>query len=246
MKLLSITTLAVFIFSLAHAQESYQPIVPFLQKHCVKCHGPDEVKGDVRLDNIDAIDAQLWIDIYDQLKEGEMPPKKEAQPSEDLRKEMIALVDKISRDERLLGLSAEFYDPAATIFDDEIEKGFDTNSESLFISNDLLLEYLRSSTISLKTALFTEETEKPSTQKTTFSAKQLVVQGQLSIKTKSLVVQKQRKGGIYPAKYDSVIPTTGQYRMTAVAAGVGRNPNLPAHGGPFRMNLSATFAGTSG
>ena len=160
--------LLLALSSFPAVQGQYQPIAPFLEKYCVECHGPDEVKGGVRLDNVREIDAQLWVDIYDQLDEGEMPPKKATQPPEGLLKKMIALVDTISRDEQftmasgyrrlnkreyrntvrdLLGLSGEFYDPAAAIFDDEVEKGFDTNSESLSISNDLLLEYLRSSTI---------------------------------------------------------------------------------------------------
>ena len=258
--------LLLALSSFPAVQGQYQPIAPFLEKYCVECHGPDEVKGGVRLDNVREIDAQLWVDIYDQLDEGEMPPKKATQPPEGLLKKMIALVDTISRDEQftmasgyrrlnkreyrntvrdLLGLSGEFYDPAAAIFDDEIEKGFDTNSESLSISNDLLLEYLRSSTISLKTALFTDATEEPPLKKTTFHSKQLTVQGQLSGKPYDHVIQRQRKGGIFPAKYDSVIPTTGKYRITAVAAGLNRHPSIPAKGTPFRMSLQASFAGTT-
>ena len=247
-------------------QGQYQDIVPFLKKHCLECHGPDDVEGGIRLDNVNKIDASLWIDIYDQIAEGDMPPEEAtSQLPEKLRKEILELVDAISRDDRftiasgyrrlnkreyrntvrdLLGLSEEFYDPAAFIFDDEIEKGFDTNSESLFISNDLLLEYLRSSTLALKTALHTEATEKPPVKKTTFPTKQLVVQGQLSSKTKNYV-QRQRKGGIYPVDYDAAIPTTGNYRITADAAGLDRNPKLPAPGTPFRMELLATFAGTT-
>ena len=40
----------------------------------------------------------------------------------------------------LLGLKDGTFDPGAAIYDDEIEKGFDTAAASLVISNGLLLE----------------------------------------------------------------------------------------------------------
>jgi len=195
-----------------------------------------------------------------------MPPEDEKQPPQELVKEINKLVDTISRDQRftvatgyrrlnkreyrntvrdLLGLSDEYFDPARYIFDDELEHGFDTNSENLIITNELLLEYLKSASISLKTALFTDQTAKPKTKKTTFSSKQLIVQGQLSGKPHDYVVQRQSKGGIFPAKYASVIPATGKYRITATAAGIDRNKLQPKAGTPFRMHLIASFAGTT-
>lgn len=252
--------------SLVAAQGEYQPIVPFLNQYCVECHGPDEMEANIRLDDVNTIDAELWIDIYDQMDLGDMPPREADQPPAELKDEIKKLVDAISRDERftvatgyrrlnkreyrntvrdLLGLSEEFFDPSAFIFEDEIEEGFDTNSESLQISNELLLEYLRSAAISLRTALYTEEQEAPAQKKTSFGPKQLNVQGQLAGSTREHVVQRQSKGGIFPKQYDQVIPTTGKYRMTAVAAGVDRNPALPKPGVPFRMDLNASFAGTT-
>lgn len=247
------------------AQGEYQPVVPFLNKYCVDCHGPDETEGDVRLDDVRAIGAELWIDIYDQLKYGDMPPEEELQPDADQRAEILKLVDTISRDERftvasgfrrlnkreyrntvrdLLGLSDEFFDPAAYVFDDEVEDGFDTNSESLYISKELLLEYLRSASISLRTALYTDRIEPPEVKKTTFAAKELSVGGQFAGTGSGYAIQRQRKGGIFPKQYDSVIPATGKYRITARAMGLDRNPDTPGRGKPFRMSLNASFAGT--
>ncbi|MGJ8642438.1 MAG: DUF1592 domain-containing protein [Luteolibacter sp.] len=266
MKLRVILAFLLGFSSTAHSQGEYQPIVPFLNKYCVECHGPDEMEGDVRLDDVRAIDAALWIDIYDQLEFGDMPPEEELQPEADERAEMLMLVDTISRDDRftvasgfrrmnrreyrntvreLLGLSDEFFDPAAFVFKDEIEDGFDTNSENLYISKELLLEYLRSASISLRTALYTDEIEMPELKKTTFKAKELAVEGQLSGNTGQYVVQRQRKGGIYPKQYNTVIPTTGKYRITATAMGVDRNTKMLPKGSPFQMNLMASFAGTT-
>ncbi|MDB4597486.1 hypothetical protein OAG86_04285, partial [Akkermansiaceae bacterium] len=51
--------------------------------HCIKCHGPDKQKGDLRLDTL-SIDlannpraAETWHDALDQVSLGEMPPEDE-------------------------------------------------------------------------------------------------------------------------------------------------------------------------
>lgn len=251
---------------LVYGDEKYQPIAPFLNQYCVECHGPEKFEAEVRLDDMNAIDPDLWIDIYDQLEFGDMPPRKASQPPEGKKAEILELIDAISRDESytiatgfrrmnkreyrntvrdLLGLSDEFFDPSASIFEDEVEEGFDTNSESLTISNELLLEYLRAATISLNTAMYAKDASKPESKETTFNAKQLVVDGQLSGRRDGMVIQRQKKGGIYPKTYSSVIPATGNYRITVTAAGLDRNPQQPGKGVPFRMNLLASFAGTT-
>ena len=256
----------MLLSTFAHADEKYEPIAPFLNQYCIECHGPDKFEAEVRLDDMNAIDADLWIDIYDQLEFGDMPPRKATQPPEVKKAEILELVDAISRDESytiatgfrrlnkreyrntvrdLLGLSDEFFDPSESIFEDEIEEGFDTNSESLTISNELLLEYLRAATISLNTAMYAKGAKKPESKKTIFSAKQLNVDGQLSSRKNGMVIQRQKQGGIYPKAYSSVIPATGNYRISVTAAGLDRNPNIPEKGAPFRMNLMAIFAGTT-
>jgi hypothetical protein len=58
----------------------------FFKEHCVQCHGEDKQKGDVRLDDISAINDTLWKDIFEQLASEEMPPDDEPQPSETERK----------------------------------------------------------------------------------------------------------------------------------------------------------------
>jgi len=193
MKLITSFVLMACSSALLCASE-YAPIVPFLNTYCIECHGAEEQEGDVRLDDVFAIDASLWLDIYEQMAEDEMPPFEAKQAPAAEMKDMIQLVDKISRDERLtvatgfrrlnkreyrntvrdlLGLeNNKLFDPASFIYEDEIEKGFDTNSESLVITNELLLEYLRSAQISLRTALNVKVTEQPKTKLTTYANKQ--------------------------------------------------------------------------
>ena len=61
---------------------------PFLQEHCIQCHGPNKQKAKLRFDTIDfAIsngnEALHYQDILDVLNSAEMPPEEKAQPSSD-------------------------------------------------------------------------------------------------------------------------------------------------------------------
>ena len=60
-------------------------VTPFLQQHCVKCHGAEKQKGDVRLDNLapDFVNnpaAGVWAEVRNKMNLGEMPPKDEPRP----------------------------------------------------------------------------------------------------------------------------------------------------------------------
>ncbi|HAY74034.1 MAG TPA: hypothetical protein DCY32_00020, partial [Opitutae bacterium] len=58
-----------------------EKIFPILDSHCIKCHGPEKQKGDLRLDLLstdflnDRGAAETWHDASDQIKLGEMPPE---------------------------------------------------------------------------------------------------------------------------------------------------------------------------
>src|SRR5690349_11603001 len=48
-------------------------IRPFLQKHCVSCHGPETAKAGLRLDTLaaeftDPEKARAWLKVHDRLK----------------------------------------------------------------------------------------------------------------------------------------------------------------------------------
>ncbi len=60
-------------------------IKPFLDAHCVDCHGPDVKKAGLRLDELkpdfaNPKTAALWIKAHDKLVAGAMPPKKRERP----------------------------------------------------------------------------------------------------------------------------------------------------------------------
>ncbi|MHA3774139.1 DUF1592 domain-containing protein [Verrucomicrobiota bacterium sgz303538] len=63
-------------------------VQPFLQEHCVSCHGVKKQKGDLRLDTLknDFLDpgtAKKWANVVNTVSGHEMPPEEEKQPSPD-------------------------------------------------------------------------------------------------------------------------------------------------------------------
>lgn len=61
-------------------------IKPFLEQHCVVCHGEEKQKGDLRIDTLapDFVNSGLagrWTDVMDRINSGEMPPKKQPRPN---------------------------------------------------------------------------------------------------------------------------------------------------------------------
>lgn len=60
----------------------------FLERHCLRCHGPQKVERDLQIDLLSrdfnsAKDSHLWAEILERINAGEMPPQEEPQPSED-------------------------------------------------------------------------------------------------------------------------------------------------------------------
>ena len=76
----------------ADAPAEPAPVKQFFADHCVRCHGAEKQKGDFRLDTLEREFteqhvAERWAEVLFQMNSGDMPPKKEKQPSaEDLGK----------------------------------------------------------------------------------------------------------------------------------------------------------------
>lgn len=83
----------------SHSPQFSATIAPFLQQHCIKCHGPDKQEGDLRLDKLDSDlvkgrDAQIWNDVRAKLLAGEMPPEKQPRPPvQELQRAVYWLTD---------------------------------------------------------------------------------------------------------------------------------------------------------
>jgi len=81
----SFATLGLF---LAPAAPAAEPFEAFLETHCVRCHGPDKEKGDLRIDQLSrdfklGADTHHWAEVIEQVNSGEMPPKKEKKPAQE-------------------------------------------------------------------------------------------------------------------------------------------------------------------
>ncbi|MBI1367633.1 MAG: DUF1592 domain-containing protein [Planctomycetes bacterium] len=140
-------------------------IAKFFDDHCVKCHGPDKQKGDVRLDTLsdNFADPELretWTKIAQMIDHGDMPPKKEARPDAAAIDTVVCWIGKtmwktasehplaVRRMNRLeyentvhdlLGIDTPL---AALLPEDSSVQGFDNVSDGLSISSVLLERYM--------------------------------------------------------------------------------------------------------
>jgi len=60
-------------------------LAPFLAEHCNRCHDAKQAKSDFRIDTLSrkvgVENTPQWVEIMERINSGEMPPKKEKQPS---------------------------------------------------------------------------------------------------------------------------------------------------------------------
>ena len=73
--------------SWAGAARAAEPLDAFLENHCIRCHGPEKEKGDLRIDRLSrdfklGADTHHWAEMMEQVNSGEMPPKKEKRPTQ--------------------------------------------------------------------------------------------------------------------------------------------------------------------
>ena len=85
MRALRTVILGFCLVASAMADTYRDQVRPFLESHCIRCHGAKKQKGDLRLDNLSAdfnvrSAAGKWIEVMDNLNLGEMPPEGEQQP----------------------------------------------------------------------------------------------------------------------------------------------------------------------
>jgi hypothetical protein len=100
---------ACFSFgSVVHAAE---PFEAFLEKHCIRCHGPQKEEGDIRLDKLSrdfkaGRDSHHWAEALDKVNSGEMPPKKEPQPTQKEISEFVTSLDAWLKEGRAARMAA--------------------------------------------------------------------------------------------------------------------------------------------
>ena len=81
------SSLVVTFLFIAAAVRAAEPFDAFLEEHCIRCHGPEKEKGDLRIDQLSrdfklGADTHQWAEMIEQVNSGEMPPKKEKKPTQ--------------------------------------------------------------------------------------------------------------------------------------------------------------------
>ena len=82
---LPLVFLSVLVAPLSASDGFDTLVTPFLEEHCLKCHGEEKQKGDIRLDTLsrdftNGEYAIVWQDVSDMLVLGDMPPEDEPRP----------------------------------------------------------------------------------------------------------------------------------------------------------------------
>jgi mono/diheme cytochrome c family protein len=88
-----------------------EPFDAFLEQHCIRCHGPEKEKGDLRIDQLSrdfklGVDAQRWAEVIEQVDSGEMPPKKEKKPTQDEIAAFVTNLDSLIKEGRAARMAA--------------------------------------------------------------------------------------------------------------------------------------------
>ena len=88
-----------------------EPFDAFLQQHCLRCHGPDRVERDLRIDTLSrdfpsGADGHLWAEIVERINAGEMPPEDEPQPTENEIAAVVQQLDTRIREGRAARMAA--------------------------------------------------------------------------------------------------------------------------------------------
>ncbi len=171
---LALTLLAAIVGEPCRAQDATdvtKVIVPFVEKHCVKCHGAEKPKAGLSLHRFKEAKAilkerKLWDAAIHQIESGEMPPAKQPQPTADEKVAFAksvraiyvkadtgkpdpgrSLIRRLTRTEYgatvrdLFQLDLDFK-PEFELPTDAITHGFENNAEALTISPVLLDRYI--------------------------------------------------------------------------------------------------------
>ena len=178
-----IFVVTILIFPLGYSFE----FAAFAEAHCIKCHGPEKQKGDLRLDTLGpptagVAEADAWSLIADAIETGDMPPRKEPQPDavetekavDWVQAQLAAALEPIpglrrmNREEYentvhdLLGIDT----PLAELLPEDSEvQGFDNVATGLGISSVLLEKYLDAADVAFEGVFRRIEPLEPSTRR---------------------------------------------------------------------------------
>ena len=53
-------------------------VLPYLERNCIRCHGPTKQRAELRLDTLSRdlqTGSDAWLEVIERIKAGEMPPR---------------------------------------------------------------------------------------------------------------------------------------------------------------------------
>jgi mono/diheme cytochrome c family protein len=173
----------------APASEVEKTIVPFVEKHCIACHGPDKKKGDLVLntyrDEQSIIKGRkVWTNVLKMVQAGEMPPQKRPRPTSAEIDAVVKTVNtvwdnydrtaprdpghitirRLNRSEynnTIRDLVGVDFEPAADFPSDDVGHGFDNIGDVLSLSPVHLERYLVAAESIAKSAVLLEAPKPP-------------------------------------------------------------------------------------
>jgi hypothetical protein len=104
-------TVLAAVLGMAGTTSGAEPFEVFLTKHCARCHGAEKEEGDIRFDQLSrdfraGTDTHHWAEALDKVNSGEMPPKKEPQPTQAEISEFVTSLDSRLKDGRAARMAA--------------------------------------------------------------------------------------------------------------------------------------------
>lgn len=156
------------------------PSAAFLKDHCLRCHGPEKAKGDLRLDQLETDFTkpsvfERWREVVARTQSGEMPPKKEPRPDAaqvgSFVRELNARLDEAAARQRATGRTVlrrlnrvEYENTVNDLFgvsvmvkemlpEDAVAQGFDNVGAALNVSPVLIERYLDAAEVVLNAAV---------------------------------------------------------------------------------------------
>lgn len=168
-------------FVVISAANGAPPTAAFIDKHCVECHDADLKKGGLDLSSLqwqpnERTNFDEWVQIFDRVKKGEMPPRKKARPEEGEQKVFLSGLEASLHDHQaavlaetgrtvlrrlnrveyentvhdLLGIQTPLKD---ILPEDTPMHGFDTVAEGLRISQLQMEKYLEAADLAIEAAI---------------------------------------------------------------------------------------------
>lgn len=235
-------------------------IRPLLDRYCVRCHGADKQEAALRIDTLEPVfkpqsyDADLWLEVANQMSLGAMPPKKEKlRPSADeidrVRSWILSaqrhavessqdgagqvVIRRLNRGEYNNTIRDCFeleLRPADEFPADASDGGFDNIGRALTISPMLMVKYMAAADLIVNRAF--PAGPQPPMKDVRFDPERYGLSGQrIVLNSRRLhneyLRHKERKARFNGAGYEINLDHEGTYRITMRVAGIKDDPKLP-------------------